>query len=104
MINITHSIWWIAFVLLPLTFWMFIDSSIWAIVLSIFLWQAMDMDLEKSWISKKKGFRSLSKLVQFWSDWHREQTHSIFFCLLIALVTSPLSLYLAIVEDRKSVV
>lgn len=101
MINITHSIWWIAFVLLPLTFWMFIDSSIWAIVLSIFLWQAMDMDLEKSWISKKKGFRSLSKLVQFWSDWHREQTHSIFFCLLIALVTSPLSLYLAIVDNSN---
>lgn len=101
MINITHSVGGLTFVLIPLTFWFLLNSSIWAIILSIFLWQAMDMDLDKSWISKKKWFRSLSKIVQYWSNWHREQTHSIFFGLLIWLLTSPLSLYLSIVDQSS---
>lgn len=98
MINITHSIWGLSFVLLFLTFWLFLNVSIWVLLLSIYLWQIMDLDLEQSWISKKRWFRSLSKLVQYFSSWHRQETHSIYFSLIVWLLTSPISFYFSIVD------
>jgi len=98
MINITHSLWWINLILILISFWIIGDASIWIILLSIFLGQVMDLDLKNAWISKKKGLRSLSRTISFFSSWHRRETHSIFFSMIVAIVLLPLSLYLSIID------
>jgi len=98
MINITHSLWWINLILILLSFWIIWDASIWIILLSIFLWQVMDLDHWNAWISKKFWLRSLSKTVCFLVQWHRRETHSFFYSALVALILIPLSFYLSIVD------
>jgi len=96
MINITHSLWWINLILILISLWIINDASIWIIVFSIFLWQIMDLDHAWAWISKKVGLRSLSKTVISFTSWHRKETHSIFFALIVTIILLPISMYFSI--------
>lgn len=100
MINITHSLGWINLILLLIliNFPLIVQASIWIIILSIFLWQIMDLDLKGSWISKKIWLRSISSIITFLTVWHRKETHSIFYSALIAFLLMPLNIYISLLD------
>jgi len=61
----------------------------------------MDLDLANSSISKKKGLRSLWKIIQFLSTEHRKETHSLFYAFSLMILFSPFSLYLSLADNSS---
>lgn len=94
MTNATYSLGVIALIFIFITLGLLTWTSIWILPLSIYLSSIINLSDNEDSYTQKKWFRSLSKFIQEYTSWPKEETHSFYFVFLISLCLLPITIYL----------